>query len=516
MFIQTTQLCILSAKLHEMRYLFLFFMILFAGACADAQHILYSEPARNENRSMVFEILGRFGSRFLVYKNISRDHYVTLYDRDMKTEATQPLAFMPERAFNVDFICYPDFFYIIYQFQKSNVVYCYAAQVSDKGALVTEPRLLDTTQIGFFADNKIYSTTFSEDKNRILLFKRHVRNETMSLVAKLYDRQLSLLDSTRQHVPFNIRKETYSDLFVDNQGNYVFTHETRRHSGDNAGEMEVIVRKPRSDSFHIFDIPLNGRYIEEPLVKVDNLNGNYMINTFYYGSQKGVISGLFTAVVDVDEQVQARSTFNPFQPLTGDGGKSYSFSFDGILPRQIILRKNGGFLLVSEDYYTESLFDNNRWNRNDLYYPYTTTSDYFLYSPYYNSYRPWMGNYREQSTRFYYNDLLISSVDSVGQLEWNQVVRKRQYDVDQDQFLSYGLFNRGSEALLLYAERNNDRGLISMTGLNPQGELARYPTLKVPGKNYEFMPRLSRQVGSRLLMMPYLYLNKIAFALVEF
>jgi len=47
----------------------------------------------------------------------------------MKSKDKVDLDFMPDKTINVDFVAYPDFAYIIYQFQKRNILHCMAAAI---------------------------------------------------------------------------------------------------------------------------------------------------------------------------------------------------------------------------------------------------------------------------------------------------------------------------------------------------------------------------------------------------
>ena len=142
-----------------------------------AQQITYSQPESDDVRSLDFDIIGKVGGNFLVYKNIRNKYAISIYGNDMKLKDRVDLDFIPDRTINVDFVAYPDFAYIIYQYQKKNILHCMAASMDGNGKLLIEPFELDTTHIGFFADNKIYSTINSEDKSKIMIYKIQKRND---------------------------------------------------------------------------------------------------------------------------------------------------------------------------------------------------------------------------------------------------------------------------------------------------------------------------------------------------
>ena len=81
-------------------------LVLFTVNClnAAAQKVTYSEPDKKENASTAFEIIGKYGNNCLVYKNASHNHYISVYDKEMKLINNEILDFMPDRIINIDFI----------------------------------------------------------------------------------------------------------------------------------------------------------------------------------------------------------------------------------------------------------------------------------------------------------------------------------------------------------------------------------------------------------------------------
>jgi hypothetical protein len=61
---------------------FLFLMVLFNSV--NAQRILISEPDKEDSRRMDFEIIGKMGNNYLIYKNIRNESFICLYDNEMK------------------------------------------------------------------------------------------------------------------------------------------------------------------------------------------------------------------------------------------------------------------------------------------------------------------------------------------------------------------------------------------------------------------------------------------------
>src|SRR5438128_282481 len=115
-----------------------------------AQTITYSEPDRDDARAMNFEVLGKLNGNILVYKNYRDQHFIAVYDNDMKQVERVKLDFLNgNKILNTEFIQYPDYVYMFYQFQRKSLLYCMAVKLDAGGKRTGEPKLVDTTEIGY-------------------------------------------------------------------------------------------------------------------------------------------------------------------------------------------------------------------------------------------------------------------------------------------------------------------------------------------------------------------------------
>jgi len=189
-----------------------------------AQRITFSETQKEDNRDINFDIIGKVKNNIIIFKNAKGKYAVNVYDpEDMVLKEKVPLDFIPEKAFNVDYISFGDNFYFIYQYQRKNVVYCMGAKMDFNGHIIDKPLQLDTTQVGAMGDNKIYSTINSDDKKRIMIFKIQKKNEQFNFVTILLDNKLLPVHKSRLKIDFDDHNEVFSDFLLDNDGNFVFS-----------------------------------------------------------------------------------------------------------------------------------------------------------------------------------------------------------------------------------------------------------------------------------------------------
>ncbi len=493
--------------------------LLLMNISAFAQKVTYSEVDRQDGRDMNFEIIGKMNDHFLVYKNIRWKNYLTIYDNEMQTKEKIKLSFMPEKTINVDFITYPDFFYMIYQYQKKGIVYCAGVKMDGNGNKLTEPVTIDTTSIGVFADNQIYTTIYSEDKKRIMVFKIRKKNDLLTITSTLFDDKLSSIKKNKQSYSYDDNKDIYDNFLVDNEGTFLFTKGNKKSNRDDINELELYIQPAESDTARHYKLPLNDKYIDEVHVKIDNLNKKYIVNSFYYKQKRGSIEGLYSAIWDNKNEAVAAYNFIPFNDtlrVAAKGTDQTRFAFNNYFIRQIIVKKDGGFLLVAESYSTQSR-GSSAFNRYDFFnrYPFISPMDYYRYYP--SSlwfYRPWNSFGNTQNIRYFYDNIMILSINNNVSTEWANVIPKEQYDDDNDNYLSFSTLNTGAEIRFLFNSDNKNQ-IVADQSVTPTGEIIRNATLKSMEKGYQFMPKFSKQVGYKQLIMPCTYRGSVCFARVD-
>ena len=502
--------------------LFLGVLIVCMGLLATAQRIVYSEPDRDDTRRMDFEIAGKIGGNFLLYKNTRGKNWITVLDNDMQQVAKVEQDYVPDndRMINVDFFPYSDFCYMIYQYQKKNVVYCVASKIDANGNKIGSIIELDTTHLGFAANNKIYTVQSSEDKGKLIIFKINSKNKRSYLLTSLLmNDKLELLKKSRIAIPMEERNDFINDFFLDNDGDMVFS-KVFRNNNDNISKAAFVVKYAQADTLQMHELNIEKTWLDEIHIKVDNYNKRYFLTSFYFQERKGNIEGLYFYAWDKTTSrryFEITSAFTEELRKEARGDASIKTAFNDYFIRNIITRKDGGFIIGSEAYFTTSRFNN--WNRWDYLYgsPYMSSfnnSNY--YSPYYSNSFWGSRTNSNQAVRYHADNIAVLSFDNKGKLEWNNVMGKTQYDDESDDLLSYQLMNTGGQVHFLFNQQERRNNLLSDYSISPDGQMNRNPTLKNLDKGYVFMPKYGKQVSSRQMIVPCLYRNYICFAKIDY
>jgi len=492
----------------------------------NAQKITYSESEREDTRRTNFEIIGKIGGNILIFKNNRNDNDISVYDNNMKLLDRVKQTDLDERWINVDFIPFTDFAWMIYQFQRKSIVHCMAVKIDSRGKRMTEPIELDTTRIGWSANNKIYTTLCSDDKSQIMVFKVNSKNaNNFIFTTLLFNNKLELQKKDRMNLPMQERNDNFTDFLLDNDGILVFVRYIRRPGTETISEAYLITKKSTEDAFRILNVKTDERLLDEIRLKVDNNNKRYFVTALYYKQRRGNIEGLYTVVWDKALDTIIRKTELPFddnlRKIAKGPDASLRMAFDDYYITNVTTKRDGGYVVVSEAMYTSSR--GNAYNRWDYRYgsPYSSPLDNYYWSPYSSYNNPWNSPYNRwgsssQATRYHSENIIVFSFDKEGDLEWNSAIAKTQYDDESDGLISHQLMVTGGELHVFFNLYERRTLLLHNQSIAPDGKVSRHPTLKNLDREIDFMPRFGKQVSSRALVLPCMYRNSLTFAKIEY
>ncbi|MBM3443724.1 MAG: hypothetical protein FJX83_01865 [Bacteroidetes bacterium] len=503
-------------------------LLLMGNLGSSAQKISYSEVDRDDYREMNFEIIGKMGSNINIYKNYKNRHDISIYDNEMQLKNRVKFDFMPERVFTVDFVSYGDFAYMLYQYQKRNIVSYAMVKINQEGKLMTDPVDLDTSHASGSNDSKVYTMITSDDKKKILLFKiRRMNDRNFQITTMLYNQDMQLLKRSSFYFNLPDKDGVFTDFVVDNDGDLVFGRCSRSGSREFINKVDLMFKPALSDSLEHIPITLNDKTLDEVKLKFDNYNKRLIVNSLFYQQRRGNVEGLYALVWDKKQHALLSESSLMFDDslrfdAKGDDG-SIKTAFNDYFIRDVLPLQDGSYAVAAELFYSSSR--NNAWNRFDYLYggyggfisPYDMWYNYPIsrmygmgwYDPF-NRFGP-----QNNIVRYVSENIMVFLFNEQGKLKWSNTIRKSQYDDNNDSFLSYQLFNTGSEARFLFNQRERRDLFLNSATIDADGKLKRQPTMKNLDRNYDFMPKFGKQIGLRQVIIPCVYKNYICFAKLE-
>ena len=233
---------------------------------------------------------------------------------------------------------------------------------------------------------------------------------------------------------------------------------------------------------------------------------------------KKILYGMYTCIWDkATAMTKATSVVLFNEALRNDarGDNGTKTAFNDYFIRNLIVRKDGGFILAAESFFSTGRGGANRYG-NTYGSPFLQPMDYYSFGPLSYGYPWYRYNTLGQNIRYNAQNVAVFSFDSTGQVNWTNIITKSQYDDETDAFIGYSLLNSGDQLHFLFNQQERRLQLLSAQSIAPDGKVTRNPTLKNLDQGYDFMARYGKQIGQRQIIFPCMYRNYLCFAKLDF
>lgn len=491
----------LLSRLTAVDMLRLFSLLFLSALCsiplrAQQAEYRYSPYESFDIRTGDFSVVGRVGERIYAYQATSDGHMLHAYDDSMAKLATVVLDFFPRRVAKVRFVAYPQKMIALYQAVDGKNFTQYAAMLDADGRLQGEPVRILAARL---SDNdEVITTAVSDDRRTIACFSVTETSDDERFDVHWLDENLSAVGN--QMLYAGIEQSTdFGAPALANNGTLCLPITTSVGLKDMADQFWIARMRPDSNRLSLEPFRLNGLYGASPFLKVDNAASRVYISGFYSTKKNGHFDGVLYGYFDeASNSIQARRTIafdDRLREATGD--RSRKRAFNGYDVRQLIVKNDGGFVMVSEENYI------------------TTRHGY---TPGWGYYSFYYGPYVSPSVReYHYDDVLALSYDATGNREWHAFVRKSQYSQeDGGIFSSYALVNTGTSLGFLFNDFNRARSSIQLAIVDEAGAVSVRAFAGVGNGEPDWLPRSARQISAHELVVPCLRRRQLCFARVVF
>lgn len=531
-----------------MRRYILFIIICFAFSTSQAQmdlpgKIEWGEELRGPNNTRILKIIsfgssGFYAVRLKTTNAITGEQlYLESYDGNQKLKKAEKIDLKykgKQREFE-DVVKVGGQLYLLtsYNNQSKKKNYLFYQKVSRR--LTVSKTLVKIGEID--TRNKVREGSFdiviSKDSSRVLLYNQlpYHKNEPERFAFYVFDNNFEELWYKDIVLPYPDDQFSVEEYQIDKEGNIyllgvIFEDKVRtRRKGRPTYKYTVLAYRNRGEDFKEYKLNLTDKFITDLTFRIGN-DGNLVCSGFY--SEKGTysIKGTYFFKLNAETEEIYNSNFKAFDfeflteymtegkrdralkaEKSGNVNRSpelYQFSLD-----ELILRSDGGALLVAEQFYV-----------------------YERSYPYYGTYRYWDGTYRYDY--FYnYNDLIVVNIRPTGEIEWTARIPKRQETMnDGGYFSSYAMSIVRDRIYFIYNEnaRNFDQdhnikrlynfngrySVIALTELNKDGSIRTYPLFHNQDADIITRPKICKQIGSKKMMVYGERGRQFRFATLEF
>ena len=412
------------------------------------------------------------------------------------------------------------------QAKKKN--YLFLQKINPKGLrLARDFEMIAETDARDKYKEGTFDLVLSRDSSKVLIYNQlpFKKSEPERFAFRIFDSQFNELWSRNIVLPYGDNQFSVEEYQIDNEGNVYLLgviYEDRsnfRRQGRPTYKYVILAYTKDGEEVREYKIDLKDKFITDLTFSVAN-DGNLVCSGFY--SEKGTYSVKGTYFFRLDAQTKKIYNKNlrrfDFDFLTeymspnkkermkkaeleGDERRApelYNYSLD-----KLILRSDGGALLVAEQFYIVERTDN-----------FAGTGAYF-YDPF----------YRPTTTRdiyYNFNDIIIVNIRPNGEIEWTARIPKQQETVNDGGFYSsyaysvvrdkiYFIYNDNARNFQSQEGDSKRRrriynfdgrnSVIALTELSKDGNIKTYPLFSNRDADVITRPLICKQVGKKRMQI---------------
>lgn len=458
-----------------------YFILLFSLGSIQAQKVTVADEINIRN-DFAYDILGQIEDNIILYRNKGMDHYINVYDKNLRFKREKELLFEKKKVKMHYIVPRDSFFNIVYSYKVRDTVY-YKLNEYDQNALLTDSLTLLKKEDKDIPKHYRYVT--SEDKSKTVIF---AHEKGRILYMKVIDNELKQIvwDADVELKNINLRKD-FRKVIVANDGMvlYLFEQDNSRFRKEDhvltllGFQNSEVILTSLVELYDIVSCDLEMAYNNTSgNVVIAGLSSEKNVNaaTDYYFINKHISQLADYEKVDF---VKLDPTF--IKEVYGKK-KNKEKELKDFNVNNLLLRQDGGFLMVCEmsrEYQRRTAFNTvSRSSRN--------------YSP---GNRGWTDHYNE--------DIIMVSVHPDGREHWKNILYKKQSSQDDNAaFSSYFIFQTPSRLKVIYNDEIKNNNTVSEYVLNPLGQHERNSLLSTDYQNLRLRFRDAIQLSNYQLLVP--------------
>jgi hypothetical protein len=459
-----------------------FFVLLgiFASFAVHGQKTSFSVPDKIKGKAVYSEVLGIHRGYYFVVrydKKANQNFLFEKYNKDLKV--VRKLEFSVENGVNVEDIhlMHGQIFFMYSDYSKTDKVHKLYCDVYDESfESLDKANLIASTSI-VPSKSKVFKISYDRVYHQIaVLYAHEIVSETVKFNILLMDELLQTISNARATLEYNREFEIdHIQLFNKQFSALVSTEEKFAKMG-----------RKKLISFFYYNLDNDMRRIRKLLfdtVKFDHavyrydvINNAYLFSGFYSRIKEENIEGMSNLYFYVGQD----SMKVDFIPFSEDMLRSISGNYDisGLLnyyPKGLVLRDDGGFVLISEYYSIQKEIQNDYYAINNTYVKYY----------------------------YHFSDIMLISVNQNGQIDWNKIIRKDQRSMNDDgHYSSFSYAAVSGKIVLLFNDFSRTKWNLLYNEVNPDGEIDFQILVNGNNFNGSFVPRQAKQVGLYEIMLP--------------
>mgnify|MGYP001036886257 CR=1 FL=1 len=514
----------------------IFFQAIFAQPDAEfSGKMKWGEEYKEPSNSYLSEILGNDGTGFYALRRQIKGGmmtggspqkiYIEKYNQNMKLRKSKQidLRYKKKKRDFEKMLYLNGQFYLFTSFNnmahKANYLFVQSIRKKSLSLSNRIKKIAESPARDEYREGK-FNFHVSKDSSHVLIYSQlpyqKKRSERFSL--QVFDDNLDKEWEKDIQLPYPDNRLSITDYRVDNNGNVyllgVLYENTSGFLRRNTNYRYIILAYTKDgEESQVYDVNLAGKFITDLTFRVGK-KGKLVCSGFYSEKNSYSIKGTYYFQIDplTSKVSNANSKEFEFDFVTeyysnrrkrkakkaeeqGDIKRSaelYQYSLN-----DLILRSDGGAVLIAEQYYVERR-DDNQFNNGGFYNSYSYRSNRF-----------------QENTDYYYhyNDIIIVNIKPNGEIQWASRIPKRQETRnDGGYYSSYAMAIVRDKICFVYndngknfgARKNNRRygfngsnSILALTEVGIDGSVNTFPISSNREQGIITRPKVCKQIGKR-------------------
>jgi hypothetical protein len=491
-------------KIHK--GLVLLVLSLLLKTAVFSQEFIQSPTFKSYAKYSNFDILGENDFGILVHYFSTTDHLIEIFNSNLRPLYKKEIIMPGKRDFIEEIIAFDNHIGVFYTNNDSRNVYLNYTKYNSKLNPYGTSMVLDSIRGTAIEGNLKYYVKTSEDQSKIIVFYFTYRGNNWTFTYKLFDRDFNLIgqgnilnEARGNKLPKSVR--------VSNNGSIlcILAHYGPRADSDNAHNTErlsIYTRELSAPYFSNKEIYNENFLMKGIMTRIDEKSDVVYLSGGYVDRRNGARIGLFTSIFDFKDGFIHDFNEIPFsseEVMMGTGVNFRKWEEKAIIiePRRLVVRSDGGVILISESEYKYLQVVRN---------PVSTFNPYGM-NNYYTTYYD----------KNYFYDIWVTSVNPDGSVDWRKTLRKSQEtQTDDGKYSSFSFFEANNALKFLFNEDIYANGNFIEFDVTPNGYSKRLSLFNTQKLSTTLIPQKAKQISGNRIIIPGERKKNLQFIMLKY
>jgi hypothetical protein len=439
-----------------------------------------------------YVIVGMQNKQVLICQQEKDGYFLKQYNEKMGLVRSMPMPHIPWEISKLVFIKKDTFYTAIFELLDKKGNYTISKQLYGASFIPIDSNVLLYSD-GVEEKRSSIQWVQSEDKQYLGLFYIQTSDDEPEIKYSFYNHTTGkFTKASSTSIPF-YNSATSAQLFISNKGNAAFLLGSL--ASNNAIEESYITAfdiNAKSPKFYKLQTGANTYNYQ--IAKFNESTQEVIICYTYTESADENLNGLKRLVYNIDSQKVITKKDILVENITNR--KKEIGSFDNYIPRQILLRNDGGLVYVAEYYEMQEIILGTDISGLNV-----------------SSSIP--ARLNRTVKRYNYGDLLLISLNGKDSIEWVETIHKEQVSENDDGFYSSFANLRLKSKFAIFFNATDKMNTVQLATINSMGEFKYSIINETKLSVVNMVVKKAKQISTKDIIIPCEKLNTFSFVKIS-